>query len=212
MSRSVVRRRQDRQRHNRRQDRQRYIRKKNGAPFASLVSQSGLRQHHTGAPAAYCFDIHTLSLGHWRGTMVTLSGTSRPALLRSASRLSAPEHHRYVRVLDWTVARTSTRTAIGQRALSAVNRRQSSKNLPFCRYERPVFRKSTFVSIARLRKFDRTAPRWWRLRRKSRRRRIPRRAPWRGHPSLTPPCVSRSLRTNRSAASSGSPRSIASSC
>src|ERR1039457_559272 len=50
---------------------------------------------------------HAQSLGHWRSTMVTLSGTSRPIRLRTAStvRLSAPEHHRYVRVLDWKVSR-----------------------------------------------------------------------------------------------------------
>jgi|SRR5579863_103363 len=59
--------------------------KKKRGPFASLVSQSGLRQHHTGAPAAYCFDIHAR-----RASRTT--------------RLSAPEHHRYVRVLDWKVA------------------------------------------------------------------------------------------------------------
>jgi len=71
----------------RRQDRQRYIRKV-GGPTASLVSQSGLRQPVSGAPAAYCFDIHTLR-------------ASRTV------RLSAPEHHRYVRVLDWKVSRES---------------------------------------------------------------------------------------------------------
>jgi len=48
--------------------------------------------------------------------MVSLSGTSRPVLLRSASttRLSAPEHHRYVRVLDWTVARGSWESVHGK--------------------------------------------------------------------------------------------------
>src|SRR5579863_462029 len=72
-------------------DRLRHNIRKVGGPTASLVSQSGLRQHHTGAPAAYCFDIHTR-----RASRTT--------------RLSAPEHHRYVRVLDWKVAHEATKT------------------------------------------------------------------------------------------------------
>ena len=78
----------------RRQDRQRYIRK-NGAPlpvwFRSLACGSTV----SGATAAYCFDIHTR-----RASRTT--------------RLSAPEHHRYVRVLDWTVARESGKAMYGR--------------------------------------------------------------------------------------------------
>src|SRR5579863_1946764 len=33
---------------------------------------------------------------------------------RGSERLSAPEHHRYVRVLDWTVAYESAKTASGE--------------------------------------------------------------------------------------------------
>src|SRR5580704_7822599 len=66
------------------------VHKKKRGPIASLVSQSGLRQPISRAPAAYCFDIRTLRASR------TL-------------RLSAPEHHRYVRVLDWKVAHESTK-------------------------------------------------------------------------------------------------------
>jgi hypothetical protein len=45
----------------------------------------------TGAPAAYCFDIHTPRASrNWR--------------------LSAPEHHRYVRFLDWKVHYEAAKT------------------------------------------------------------------------------------------------------
>src|SRR5580704_4800493 len=66
---------------------------------------------------------HAQSLGHWRDGMVTLSGTSRTVLLRSVSttRLSAPEHHRYVRFLDWTVACEFNKPARGR----ADHRRQA---------------------------------------------------------------------------------------
>jgi len=47
----------------------------------------------TGAPTAYCFYIHT------------------PRASRTG-RLSAPEHHRYVRFLDWKVARRLEKTAL----------------------------------------------------------------------------------------------------
>jgi hypothetical protein len=45
----------------------------------------------TGAPAAYCFDIHT----HRASRTVPLG---------------APKHHRYVRVLDWKVSLESAKT------------------------------------------------------------------------------------------------------
>ena len=48
----------------------------------------------TGAPAAYCFDIHTLRASR-------------------TGRLSALEHHRYVQVLDWKVARRFQITFFG---------------------------------------------------------------------------------------------------
>jgi hypothetical protein len=70
----------------------------------------------TGAPAAYCFDIHqTQSLGHWRNTMVTLWEDKSTIRLRPAStgRLSAPEHHRYVRFLDWKVSRECEKGGCG---------------------------------------------------------------------------------------------------
>jgi hypothetical protein len=53
---------------------------------AVLVSRTGPGPYLTGTVSAYCFDIHTR-----RASRTT--------------RLSAPEHHRYVRVLDWKVAR-----------------------------------------------------------------------------------------------------------
>ena len=60
-----------------------------------MVLESGLRQYLTGSASAYCFDIDTLraSRTEW---------------------LSAPEHHRYVRVLDWKVSRGSVKRGWGQ--------------------------------------------------------------------------------------------------
>jgi hypothetical protein len=49
----------------------------------------------TGAPAAYCFDIHALRASR-------------------TERLSAPEHHRYVRFLDWKVSCESGKTVDGR--------------------------------------------------------------------------------------------------
>src|ERR1700733_7071311 len=71
---------------------------------------------------------HAQSLGHWRGGVVTLSGTSRPVLLRSAStvRLSAPEHHRYVRVLDCKVHYEDSKTnQCSEKALEACDSAQN---------------------------------------------------------------------------------------
>ena len=45
----------------------------------------------TGTASAYCFDIHT------------------PRASRT-ERLSAPEHHKYVRVLDWKVHYEGSKT------------------------------------------------------------------------------------------------------
>jgi hypothetical protein len=89
--------------------------RKNGAPLPVWSRSLACGNTVSGAAAAYCFDIHTrraLAIG---GSMVTLSGTSRPVRLCSASttRLLVPEDHRYVRVLDWTVAHESRKDVHG---------------------------------------------------------------------------------------------------
>src|SRR5579863_6920201 len=75
----------------RRQDRRWYL-KKNGAPLPVWSRSLACGNTISGAPAAYCFDIHTR-----RASRTT--------------RLSAPEHHRYVQVLDWKVSREFQITA-----------------------------------------------------------------------------------------------------
>ena len=68
----------------------------------------------TGAPAAYCFDIHT------------------PRASRTG-RLSAPEHHRYVRVLDWKVSRESEKGGcVEERMACKCKQGKRSRNIFNC--------------------------------------------------------------------------------
>ena len=66
---------------------------------SSLVSRSGPGLHLTGAASAYCFDIHTRRVSR-------------------TTRLSAPEHHRYVRVLDWKVSDEFAKGVYGEAAIA----------------------------------------------------------------------------------------------
>jgi len=99
---------------------------------AVLFSRNGTAAAFTGSACPPIVSTFTAKrLGHWRGTMVTLSGTSRPVPLRSASttRLSAPEHHS---VLPGSRLQSSTRVnknSSGRGRLSAVsNGRQGSSD------------------------------------------------------------------------------------